>query len=77
MKFRPIIDQTGIEKSCRVLKPLSMNVFTIHDKLEISGFRNYWKSTENSDVIPQDDHALFTSIPIKKNFGLYHTLNLY
>ena len=43
-----------------------MNVFTIHDKLEISGFRNYWKSTENSDVIPQDDHALFTSIPIKK-----------
>ena len=54
-----------------------MNVFTIHDKLEISGFRNYWKSTENSDVIPQDDHALFTGIPIKKNFGLYHTLNLY
>ena len=54
-----------------------MSVFTIHDKLEISEFRNCWKNTENSDVIPQDDDALFTSIPIKKNFGLYHTLNLY
>ena len=58
------------------LKPLAMSVFTIHDKLEISEFRNCWKNTENSDVIPQDDDALFTSIPIKKNFGLYHTLNL-